>query len=179
VIGFLRFIGLVNAAIWLGTSVFFSFGAGRAVFSSDMRTLLGENNFPFFSGAIAYIILQSYFHFSVICGVIALLHLGAEKLYLGRHRSSFTVYLLVSLVAVTLAGGLLLQPKLHDLHDKMHSQRVSPEDRAAATHTFRVWHGFSMIVNLFVIGGIVIYTWRVNNPPDPTRFVVPPSKFGG
>jgi len=178
VIGFLRFIGIVNAAIWLGAAIFFSFGAGPAIFSGAMRTLLGENNFPYFSGAIARIILNSYFHFNVACGVIALLHLGAEKLYLGRPPSKFTLGLLAGMLAITLAGGLVLQPKMHKLHDRMYSQKLSADDRAAAKHSFVMWHGVSQVINLFVIGGIVLYVWRVNNPPDTTRFVRP-GKFGG
>jgi len=178
VIGFLRFIGIVNAAIWLGAAIFFSFGAGPAIFSGDMRDLLGGNNFPYFSGAIARIILKSYFHFNLAYGIVALLHLAAEKLYLGRPTSKFTVGLLVGLLAIILAGGFLLQPKMHKLHDRMYSPKLTADARAAATHSFHVWHGISQVINLFVIGGLVIYVWRVNHPPDTTRFVRP-GKFGG
>jgi hypothetical protein len=179
VIGLLRFVGIVNAAIWLGAAIFFTFGAGPAIFSGDMRTLLGANNFPFFSGAIARIILNSYFHFQIACGVVALLHLAAGKLYLGRPVSKFTVGLLTSLLAITLLGGFWLQPKMHDLHVRGYSPKVSVGERATAMHSFRVWHGISQVINLFVIGGIIVYVWRVNNPPNPTQFVRPGSKFGG
>lgn len=169
----LRFIGIVNAAIWLGTAIFFSFGAGPALFSNEMRGLLGENNFPYFSGAIARIVLKSYFHFHVACGVIALLHLGAERLYLGRRRSNFTTGLLVSLLTIILLGGLWMQPKMHELHLRAYAQKATTAQRTTAMHSFRVWHGVSQMINLLIIGGIVIYVWRVNNPPDPTRFVRP------
>jgi len=178
VIVFLRFIGVVNAAIWLGTSIFFSFGAGPALFSGDMRALLGANNFPYYSGAIARIVLSSYFHFHVACGIIALLHLMAEKLYLGRPPSKFITSLLIGILTITMIGGLWMQPKMHDLHVAAYATKATPAERVAAMHSFRAWHGASQIINLFIICGILIYAWRVNNPPDTTTFVRP-GKFGG
>jgi hypothetical protein len=40
-------------------------------------SVLGAMNFPFFSGAVAQIVLGRYFHLDVVCAVIAL-HLSAE-----------------------------------------------------------------------------------------------------
>ena len=40
-IGLLRFVGILNAAVWFGTAIFFSFGAGLVPFSPEMKTLLG------------------------------------------------------------------------------------------------------------------------------------------
>src|SRR5262245_44801334 len=78
VIGFLRFIGIINAAIWLGGSVFFALFAEPAIFSPAMLTLLEAKNFPYFSGAIAQILAERYYHFHLTCAVIAFLQLLAE-----------------------------------------------------------------------------------------------------
>jgi len=59
VIGFLRIVGILNAAVWFGAAVFFTFGAGFAPFSAEMKRLLGSNNYPYFSGAIAQILINS------------------------------------------------------------------------------------------------------------------------
>jgi len=59
VIGFLRCIGLLNAAIWFGAGIFFTFGAGPAIFSSDMQKLL-EAYYPSYSGMIAQIVIARY-----------------------------------------------------------------------------------------------------------------------
>src|SRR6266496_2641930 len=53
VIGFLRFLGILNAGVWLGAAIFFTFGAGPALFSQETQNLLGPKNYPYFSGAIA------------------------------------------------------------------------------------------------------------------------------
>ena len=70
-IGFLRIVGLLNAAVWFGAAVFFTFGVGLVPFSPEMKTLLGSNNAPYFSGAIAQIFIARYFHFQLACGAVA------------------------------------------------------------------------------------------------------------
>jgi hypothetical protein len=174
VIGFLRFIGVINAAVWLGTAVFFTFGAGPACFSADMKTALGitaENSY--FPGAIAQVILSRYFHVTLACGVVALLHLLAEWLYMGRPARKFSLALVFGLFLFTFIGGNVFQPELKKLHARHYSTQLSAAEREAAGKTFRVWHGVSQVFNLFMLGGLIVYAWRVGNPPDTLRFVSP------
>ncbi|HEX4343908.1 MAG TPA: DUF4149 domain-containing protein [Verrucomicrobiae bacterium] len=176
---FLRFIGIINAAIWLGTSIFMTLGVAPAIFfSPGMHAFLGERNFNFYAGQIAYVFFKSYFTFHIVCALVGLAHLMAEKLYLGRPASKFTSGLLITLLTITLISGLWLQPKMHGLLARGYSSQATPGERAAAMHSFGAWHGGAQILNLFIICGIVIYVWRVNNPPDPTLFVTP-GKFRG
>lgn len=170
-IGILRFVGLLNAAVWFGTAIFFTFGTGLAPFSSEMRTLLGPNNFPYFSGAIAQILIARYFYFQLGCALIALLHLLAEWLYLGKYPQKFQVTLWVGLASVTLLGGYWLQPRLRALHATKYGLNTAPEIRAAADRSFKAWHGVSQVVNLVMIGGLAAYLWRAANPADAARFV--------
>ena len=170
-IGFLRFVGILNAAIWFGGAVFFTFGSARAPFSSEMKALLGANNYPYFSGAIAQILIARYFRFQAVCSIIACLHLMAEWTYLGKQPERFRLLLLVGLCAAALLGGSWLQPKLTSLHAAKYSPNRKPEVREAAARSFRAWHGVSMGVNLVLVGGLAAYLWRVANPPDPMRFV--------
>jgi hypothetical protein len=171
VIGFLRFVGILNAAVWFGAAVFFTFGTGLAPFSQEMKTLLGPNNYPYFSGAIAQILIARYFHFQLVCGVIAVLHLLAEWLYLGKFPRKLQAGLLIGLCVATLFGGYTLQPRLKALHTTKYGVNTRPEIREAANRSFRAWHGVSQVVNLLVVTGLAVYLWRAANPSDPTRFV--------
>jgi hypothetical protein len=171
VIGFLRFVGILNAAVWFGTAIFFSFGVGLVPFSQEMKSLLGQNNYPYFSGAIAQILLARYFDFQLACGVVAVVHLLAEWLYLGKPLRKFQVGLLVGLCSAALLGGYGLQPKLKALHATKYGMNHRPEIRLAADHSFRTWHAFSQVVNFLTVAGLTVYLWRAANPSDPTRFV--------
>ena len=171
VIGFLRFVGILNAAVWFGTAIFFSFGVGLAPFSPEMKSLLGENNYPYYSGAIAQILIARYFKFHIACGALAVLHLLAEWLYLGKLPQKFQAGLLIGLCSAALLGGYWLQPKMKALHAIKYGANNRPEIRQAADHSFKAWHGVSQVLNLLVVTGLAVYLWRSANPSDPTRFV--------
>ena len=170
-IGFLKFVGILNAAVWFGAAVFFTFGTGRAPFSQEMKALLGANNYPYFSGAIAQILIARYFHLQFVCSIIAVVHLLAEWLYLGKFPRKLQLGLLLGLCSACLIGGLWLQPKLKALHATKYGVNTRPELREAASRSFRAWHGVSMGVNLLLVGGLAAYLWRVANSGEPTRFV--------
>jgi Domain of unknown function (DUF4149) len=177
VIGFLRFVGLMNAAVWLGAAVSFTFATGPAVFSGDMKALFGPANQQF-PGAIAQILLKSYYHLHLTCCIIAFLHLLAEWLYLGRPARKVSLALLTVLFALTLAGGYWLQPKLRSLHATRYAASSQPAEREAAAKSFGKLHGLAMTMNLFMIFGLAFYTWRVANPSDSLRFLNPANLRG-
>jgi uncharacterized membrane protein len=78
VIGLLRFLGLLNAAVWFGASFFFIFVADPAVTGSDaMRELLGAKSFPYFSMAVGQIVGARFFALFLVCALLAMLHMGA------------------------------------------------------------------------------------------------------
>jgi hypothetical protein len=171
VIGILRFVGVLNAAVWFGASVFFTFGAGPAVFSSEMKSLLGQNNFPYFSGAIAQVLIARYFHLQLVCGAVAVVHLLAEWLYLGKHPQKLQSGLLIGLCFAALIGGYWFQPKLKALHAIKYGVNTRPEVRERVARSFKTWHAVSQVINLLVVAGLAAYLWRTANPSDPTRFV--------
>lgn len=171
VIGFLRFVGILNAAVWFGAAVFFTFGTGRAPFSPEMKALLGPNNYPYFSGAIAQILIARYFHLQLICSLVAWAHLLAEWIYLGKALQKIRLGLLLGLCLSALVGGYWLQPKLKALHAVKYGVSQRPEVRESAGRSFRAWHGVSAGVNLLMVAGLAVYLWRVANPSDETRFV--------
>ena len=171
VIGFLRFVGILNAASWFGAAIFFTFGTGLVPFSQNMKSLLGQANYPYFSGAIAQLFIARYFYFQIGCAMVAVLHLLAEWLYLGKYPQKLQVGLLIGLAAALLIGGGWLQPKMKVLHATKYGLKNLPEIRAAADRSFRAWHGVSQVINLLMVGGLTVYLWRATNTSDPTRFV--------
>ena len=170
-IGFLRFLGILNAGVWLGAAIFFTFGAGPALFSQETQNLLGPKNYPYFSGAIAQIVIARYFRLQIICCFLALAHVLAEWLYCGKSPRKLRLALLVGLVSVSLIGDYWLQPKLKELHRIKYDVNTKPEKREAAGQSFRAWHGASQSVNLLMLAGLTLYLWRLANPPDEPRFL--------
>jgi hypothetical protein len=163
VIGLLRFIGVINAAVWLGGAVFCMFEIRPSLFSSEMNTLLGAGNasfFPQFSVALAQIVIRRGLEFQIVCAVIAWFQLLAEWLYLGRpsRRFSFSV------------NSAWLQPRLREFHTARF-RAVQSAEREVAARSYRTWQPVSDGLQLLVIGGLLVYIWRVTNPPDPARFV--------
>jgi hypothetical protein len=163
VIGFLRFVGILNAAVWCGSAIFLIAGL-PAVFSSELKKLLT----PAGVGFAAEAIVARFFVVQYWCGAIGLAHLAAEWLYAGRPARSLNLGLVTGLLALALAGGLWAQPKMQYLH-KVHYFGQTAEQRDQAGKTFALWHGTSESVNLLVIAGLIFYLWRVSSPPDHPR----------
>lgn len=171
VIGFLRFLGLTTVAVWLGAAVFFVFGAEPAASSQKMLGLIGQNNFPFFSVAIGQLIASRFLYLYTICAAIAVAHMAAEWLYLGKYPSSFWLGLLVGLCLLGLAQGWIVRPAIADAHQLQFRSKAPIEQREHAARTFKVWRGVSVTLNYMMVAGLGIYFWRVGNPNDPMRFV--------
>ncbi len=171
----IRFIGVLNAAIWLGASVFFTFAAQGTFFSPEAKA---TGLHPFWPGVFAQLMIGKYFQFQSICAAIAIAHLLAEWVYLGRALHRLTTGLLVGLFLVGLLGGLIVQPRMKEMHFIKYSMGpqykpvpMAPEARLEAQAAFRRWHAISMGVNVVVLGCLVFYFWRVTHPPDNLRFV--------
>jgi hypothetical protein len=170
VIGFLRFAGLLNAAVWFGAAFCYSLIVGPALGSKEVRALLTAANFDYFSVAIAQVVAWRCLELQVVCAFLALAHVLAEWLYLGKVPGRFWRRLLFALVAANLAC-LLLQPRLQKWHQLSFGLRTPPEARKAAARKFYAWQMTEDVVNILVAGGLGVYLWRMANPPDQTRFL--------
>ncbi len=69
-IGFLRFLGILNAAVWCGSAIFLVVGL-PALFSPDLKKLLTDPGVGFAAEAI----VGRFFKVQYCCGAIALAHL--------------------------------------------------------------------------------------------------------
>ncbi len=161
----------MNAAVWFGAAVLFTFGVEPAATSSQMRGLIGTNNFPYYSEAIGNIFATPFFHLHLACSIIAMAHLMAEWLYLGKYPPRRWLGLVLLLVLVGLGRGYGLQPALKRLHDSAHNRGAPVEQRQAAARAFSSWHAAAKTADIMLTLGLGIYLWRVGNPQDPTRFV--------
>jgi len=170
VIGILRFLGVDNAAIWFGAAIFFTFGVGPAVFSNQMKEILGPEAFPGYSGRIAMMILERYFILHHVCGIIALLHLVAEWLYMGKPLQRLTLWLLVGIFALGLIGGYVFRPRLQGHHRTIYGPGATIEQRERAKRSFNTLHGISQALNLIVTAGLALYLWRMSTPANGYRY---------
>lgn len=175
----LRFVGILNAALWLGGSVFFTFVSGQIPFLPETKELLGRlgpanaSFSAYLAGAIAQIGIARFFTFQLICGVIALAHLAAEWLYQERRGRKALLLLLLVLFGLTMVGNFGLQPKMKRLHAIKYAPNYPSAQRDAAARSFGMWHGVSMTLNLFMLGGLVVYAMQMSRPPETARFVRP------
>jgi hypothetical protein len=166
VLGFLRLIGILNAAVWVGTVISFTFAGAPAFFSDEMINLLGRPH----AGAAAQILVYRYFIVQQWCAGIALAHLIAEWLYSGRPFKRLTLLLLMGLFMVSIVGAYVMHPKLKELHLKRYALQTTPEVKASATRSFRILHAASSVLNLLVIPGVLVYLWQVTKPVNTARF---------
>jgi hypothetical protein len=164
-------VGILNAAVWLGGGIFFSVALAPAIFSKEMEGVLGHEYYPYFSGAIAQVLIARYFHLQLVCALVALIHFMAEWLYLGKSAQALWLGLVISLFSLGIVGGFWLQPRLKELHTIRYAVNTPRETRDAATQSFRTLHGASQGINLLMLCGLAVYFWHLANPPDPTRFL--------
>ena len=175
-IAFLRFFGIMNAAVWFGAAVFFSFGIAPAFFTPEMKRLLGE----IYAGLVAQSVIERYFVLHYCCGGLALLHQLAEWVYLGKALQRLTFGLLLAILTFSLLGGFWLQPKLKELYRIRHGRanQFTAEQKSDAANSFRRWHEASQIINLVMLASLGLLAWRVSVPQqNGTRFT--PGKFRG
>jgi hypothetical protein len=165
VTGFLRFVGLLNAAVWCGSSIFLVV-ALPALFSPELKRLLTAAGVGF----AAETMVARYFVVQYWCAGIALAHLFAEWLYFGRPLWRLNFGLLAVVLALSLIGGLWLQPKMRALHVAHYFGRTT-EQQIQAGKTFAGWHAASEVANLLVIGCLIGYLWQVSRVQESPRFV--------
>jgi hypothetical protein len=157
-------VGILNAAVWCGSAIFLTIGL-PAVFSPEMKKLLTAPGVGFAAEAV----VARFFLLQYWCGTIALAHLLAEWLYVRRPMRRLNLALVLAMLTVALAGGLWAQPKMRAWHATKYFGKTT-ELQTQAGQSFALWHGISETANMLVIGGLILYLWRVSLPPAGPRF---------
>jgi len=174
VAGLLRFIGLFNAAVWMGGSIFFSFLAGSVFFSPEVMRFTP----PPYNGLVAQAMLERFFLLHYICGGIAIVHLFADWLEKPGTFPKKPIFYVVVLLGLALLGGKWISPKLTIWHQQKYEFQVksegpppmiepkaySNEVRQDAKLKFSIWHGVSQTVNLIMLIMLVWRFWRLSHP---------------
>jgi hypothetical protein len=159
VVPVLRFIGLLNAAVWLGGMVFFTAVVGPTLFySPEIQMLVAKPRI----GAVAQVLVEHYMIGQQWCAGIALVHLMAEWLYFGRLNSKASLWILLGCFAVALAGTHLLAPQMKQLHLRKYAVQTTEAEKAAAGRAFGILHATSSITNLLALAGVLFYYWRLS-----------------
>jgi len=167
VLFFLRCIGIINAAIWLGAAFFSCIILAPALASESMQAILP----PSHTGRAWQIVLERYFILQYWCGGIAVVHLLAEWLYTGRPLKPWSVYLALSLLGLGLAGGLWLRPKVTRLHLDLYGARSTPQQRENARRPLRNWEGVLQVCQGLAALGLVVHLVQTSAPVGAPRFL--------
>jgi hypothetical protein len=173
VIGFLKFVGILNAAAWLGATIYQLFAVSPVLRSAGVEQVLTTRHFPYVSGVIAQIVADRFFYWLLACGLLGLAHLVAERFYFGKTAQRLGFGLVLGLLAATLCLGLIVQPKVRYWHLRSHAVNYTPPQRAASLKMVRAWNAFAWTLHLALIGGLGVHLWRMSNPPEQKRFLSP------
>lgn len=161
----LRAISIFNAAIWLGSSLFFAFIVAPTLLAGPMKANLG----PFWAGFATQAIISKLFWIHHACATIALIASALEHLYAGRPMEKTLTWVLLLVLGLGLVGGFALQPVLKDLHLKKYQSRPNSPELIDATRSFGLWHGVSQVANLICLAGISFYLWKTAIPKTGQR----------
>jgi hypothetical protein len=162
----IRFIGVLNAAIWLGAAVFFTLAARPAFLSGEMLSFLPR---PHASRA-AVVMLDRYFVVQQVCAGVALAHLLLEYVQSGRSMGGWVLGMLGGLLGVGVAGGLWLAPALHDLQRVCFSAAAGAVQKAEAAGELTALNVGFEVANGLVVLGLLYYLWRLSHPVNGPRY---------
>lgn len=160
----------MNAAVWLGTAVFFTFGAEPASFSADMRGVLGITGESYYPGAIAGVVMTRYYYIMLACSLVSLLHFLAGWMYMGRPMQKHSFGLLAAMFVLLIICSNAIEPSMNRLNRK-HYTATQIDDRESAGRSFRILHVTTRVLNVFIIGGLAFYAWRVASPSETRRTI--------
>jgi hypothetical protein len=162
-------VGLLNAAAWFGAAAFMVFGAEPAMYSQEVQGLL-QKSFTYLSSLLGQAVRARFLYFSLACGGVAALHLAAEWLYQGRLSRKLSLRLLAGLVALSLLGGMGVQPQIRRAHVTS-LLGPTPAARQTAGRSLRIWRVVGRSDDFLLMIGLAVYLWGVANPPETFRFV--------
>jgi hypothetical protein len=174
VILLLRFIGVMNAAVWFGAAVFLLVAAGAFFSTAAESTPLGK----FWPGVLVQFIFERFFYLQCICVTVAIAHQLAEWVYLGRNLQRWVMILLATLLLSGLVDGLIVAPRLRSLNlvkygvnEKYAPANYTYEERSQAAATFKTWHRVSRVWGFAATMALGIFFWKVVHPGDNSRFL--------
>lgn len=162
----LRFLTLLNAAVWIGTGIFFTFLVGPAFFSQEVAAFLPR---PYVE-RLAEIMVGRYYLVFLGCAIASMVLVVADYLHTGRLPAAGSLVVLLLLLGVAITSQFWLVPKLNTLHRVKYSSVATPEQKLEAQESFRRFHGLSQGGNLMGLIALGFYFWGVSRPLFSPRY---------
>ncbi|MBO11686.1 MAG: hypothetical protein CMJ68_13110 [Planctomycetaceae bacterium] len=149
VAGFLRYLTLLNAGVWLGAAVFMFVVALTIFTAPEMNAVVaaGEGEYQnYLKGLAGQLFFQRFYLLQFVCAGVASLLLFLEWKLGKQEFPKWRFGLLVLLSVLVLAGGLWLRPKLENLFQQKYAAHSAvgvtmDAGKAAAEHD--KWHRVS------------------------------------
>ena len=187
---FLRFLGLLNAGIWLGSSICMVIVALTIFTTKDFETILptpppataGDKPTNPRKGLAGQALFKRHFVLCYACSglglAILLLHWRVAEPKFPKARAG----LLALLLALTLGGGLWLTPRLGELMEKKYPEVFNTDQMRAPTTAARLkkeaaqaaaehqrLHRISEIASLAIMTGLILYFAMLCRREDKRR----------
>jgi hypothetical protein len=175
---FLRFLGLLNAGVWLGSSIFMVIVALTIFTTKDFEVILptppattdDEKPANPRKGLAGQALFKRHFTMAYACAGLALAVLLLHWRVAEPHFPKARFGLLTVIIALTLGGGLWLTPRLGELLEKKYPEvfnatqmrdpalagRLKKEAAQAAADHQRL-HRISEIASLATMAALVLY----------------------
>tara|TARA_Y100001960_G_scaffold293414_1_gene336417 strand:+ start:1491 stop:2027 length:537 start_codon:yes stop_codon:yes gene_type:complete len=158
-----QLVGALNAALWLGGALFFTFFAGPVFFDPALEGILP----PPENGIAARFLIGRFTAFQLACGILAGLILLIGWRMRGGPFPCGRTLLLAGVMAFILIGAFYLTPRLDQLHELKYAGyfdlNATTDESAAAAKAFGPLHGVSQVGNLVVLLGLMahfIWEWK-------------------
>ena len=167
-----QLVGTLNAAVWLGGAVFFTFVAGPMFFDPALKEILPKPE----DGIAARFLIGRFTAFQISCALIAAITLIIGWRMSERPFPRAQALLLGGIGLLIAAAVLVLTPKLDALHHLKYADyfglNTTKEQSEAAAKAFGPLHGLSMVGNLVVLLGLLaqfFLTWKdaTNHKEEP------------
>ncbi|MGV3754039.1 MAG: hypothetical protein ACO1QS_01500 [Verrucomicrobiota bacterium] len=172
-IAFLRFIGLMNAAVWLGAVVVYAALISPALVSSEMLDVFGGARNPMapaYRGLAVEIVAGKFYWVHFICSGVAAFHLLVEWLFTGKATRTLMLYLAMTIIVLGLANGLLLHHKMKELHRIRYGRTVPAPQKDKAANMFQTLQTATDVMHWIMVAGLVVYLWKTATPGEQPRF---------
>ena len=157
-------VAALNAAVWLGGAVFFTFFAGPAFFSPALDPILPKPE----DGIAARYLIGKFTAFQIACASIALGTMVIGWRWNARRFQVPQALVLGTVILLIVVSMVWIMPKLDAMHHAKYADyfglNVTPEVQQTAAKQFGPLHGLSQVGNLLVLLGLTaqfILTWRL------------------
>jgi len=158
-----QLVGTLNAAVWLGGAVFFTFFAGPVFFDPALEAVLPKPE----DGVAARFLIGRFTAFQLSCACIALITMALGWRLEGGKFPRTQGLLLGGIFLLIVLGMMVLSPKLNALHELKYAYyfdvQATKAQSEAAGKAFGPLHAISQVGNLVVLLGLVaqfILAWK-------------------